>query len=106
MTVNTVLTTPTGLNHTRNAQPDRGSNTNHASTFPISSFGRSDSGIYVCRATVNLASINAYISDSSTVQHSVRITTGEICSMLLLSFDNHRCFFFNFFSILQVFFFH
>ena len=78
VTVNTVLTTPAGLNHTRNAQPDRGSNTNHASTFLISSFGRSDSGIYVCGATVNLASTNPYTSGSSAVKHSVRITTGEI----------------------------
>ena len=78
VTVNTVLTTPAGLKHTSNAQPVMGSNTSYASTFLISSFGRSDSGIYVCGATVNLASINPYISGSSAAKHSVRITTGEI----------------------------
>ena len=101
--VNTVVTTPDGFTRTSTAQPVMGSNTSYASTFLItgSSFGRSDSGMYVCGATVDLASTNAYISGSSTAHHSFRVTTGEVFMvMILLCFDDYRCFFI---YILQVF---
>ena len=92
--VNTALTTPDGFTRTSTAQPVMGSNTSYTSTFLISSFGRTDSGIYVCGATVDLASTNAYISGSSTAHHSFRVTTGEVfMAMLLLCFDDYHCFF-------------
>ena len=56
VTVNTVLTTDEGFMHTSTAQPVMGSSTNYTATFMISSFGRNDSGLYVCSATVSLSS--------------------------------------------------
>ena len=82
VTVNTVLTTDEGFMRTSTAQPVMGSSTNYASTFVISSFGRSNSGNYICSATISLTS-NAYISDSmrSTVSHTIRVTTGKVLTL-------------------------
>jgi hypothetical protein len=77
VTVNTTLTTDEGFMSTSTAQPVMGSITNYTATFTISSFGRNESGMYTCVATVSLPS-NAYVSDSSTVRHSVVVTTGKI----------------------------
>ena len=77
VTVNTVLTTDEGFTHTSTAQPVMGSSTNYTTTFIINSFGRSNSGLYICSATISLPS-NAYISDSSAASHSLRVTTGEM----------------------------
>ena len=82
VTVNTVLTTDEGFTRTSTAQQVMGSSTNYASEFTISSFGRSDSGLYDCRATVSLPS-NAYISDSSSATHTLRVTTGEMFTINL-----------------------
>ena len=82
VTVNTVFNTPDGFMRTSTAQPVMGSSTNYAATFLISSFGRSDSGIYFCRAIVSLPS-NAYVSDSSTSHYTVRVTIGEMFITLL-----------------------
>jgi hypothetical protein len=92
VTVSTVLTTDEGLIRNSTAQPVLGNITNYAATFMISSFGRINSGFYTCSATVSLPS-NAYISDSSTESHPVRVTTGEMlqsCSHFVLI---HNCFF-------------
>ena len=77
VTVNTVLTNPAGFVNTSTAQPVVGSMTNYATTSMISSFGRSNSGMYACRATISLTSTNEYISNSNTEFHSVRVTTGK-----------------------------
>ena len=82
VTVNTALSTPQGFTTTSNAQPVMGSSTNYATISTISSFMRSDSGLYLCEATVSLPS-NAYISDSRTVSHSVRVTTGKMFTVML-----------------------
>ena len=74
VTVNTVWTDQDGHTTTRTAQPVMGSS---VTTFMISSFGRSDFGLYVCSATVSLTSSYAYISDSSTVTRSIRVTNGN-----------------------------
>ena len=87
VTVNTVLTTDEGLTDTRTAQPVMGSSTSYAATYVINTFGRSDSGLYICSATVSLTSANANIRDSNTVSHSVRVTTGEVftvCAVLMM----------------------
>ena len=81
VTVNTVLTAPEGLMITSTAQPVMGNSTNHAATFRISPFRNSNSGVYTCSTTVSATS-NAYISDSSTVIHSFRVTTGEMFAVL------------------------
>jgi hypothetical protein len=78
VTVYTALTTNEGFMHASTAQPVMGSITNYATTFMISSFGRSNSGLYACGATVSLTSSSAYVSDSSATTHSVRVTTGKI----------------------------
>ena len=92
VTVNTVLTTDAGFLRTSIAQPVMGSITNYATEFVISSFGRTESGIYTCGATVRVTSTNSYVSDSSTVHHSVRVTTGEMFTALLSGcYDNHSC---------------
>ena len=83
VTVNTVVTTPSGFMRASTAQPVMGTSTNYTSTFMISSFGRSDSGLYICSATASLPS-NAYISDSSTATHSIRVTTGEMFTIIVL----------------------
>ena len=77
VTVNTKWTLPDGFETTNAAQPVMGSSTNYTSTFMISSFGRSDSGIYICAATVSLPS-NTYISGSSMETHLIRVTIGKI----------------------------
>ena len=77
VTVNTVLTNPDGFTIPSTTQPVMGSSTNYTTTSVLNSFGRSDSGTYICAATVSLPS-NVYISDSSTAHHSVRVTTGEM----------------------------
>ena len=84
VTVNTILTTPDGYMNTSTAQSVVGSTTNYTTTFMISSFGRSNSGLYMCGATAT--STNAYVSDSSstsTVSQPVRVTTGEIKVLIL-----------------------
>ena len=89
VTINTVLTTDEGFARVSTAQPVMGSSTNYTSTFLISSFGRSNSGLYVCSATVSLLS-HAYISDSSAATHLVRVTTGEILTILLSCCDESQ----------------
>ena len=78
VTVNTALTTPDGFMIASTTQPVMGGITSYATTGMISSFRRSDSGIYSCSATVRLTYANVYISDSSAVSHSIRVTTGEM----------------------------
>ena len=78
VTVNTELTGDEGFMRTSTAESVMGSLTNYASTFLISPFGRSNSGLYTCSATVSLSSTNAYISGSSTAIHSLRVTTGNL----------------------------
>ena len=83
VTINTVLSTDEGFTRTSTAQPVMGSNTNYAATFMISSFERSDSGLYICTATASLPS-NAFISDSGTRTDSIRVTTGEMFTIIVL----------------------
>ena len=76
--VNTALTNPDGFMTPSTAQPVMGSITNYATTFMIHSFGRSNAGPYTCGACLASMPTNAYISDSSIVSHTVRVTTGEM----------------------------
>ena len=49
----------------------------HTTTAVIRSFGRSDSGVYTCRANVGPRSPNSFITDSRPASDSEQITTGE-----------------------------
>ena len=75
--VNTVLTTPAGFQTHRTAEPVMGSLITFISEFVINTFRRSESGLYICGATISLPS-NAYISDSRAINHAVRVTTSEM----------------------------
>ena len=44
----------------------------------ISSFGRNQSGVYTCSATVTPSLPNSFISDSTLQSGTLRVTTGEI----------------------------
>ena len=79
--VNTVLTTPDGFQTPHTAALAMGSFINFTSEFVISSFRRMESGLFICTATVSLSS-NAYISDSRAVSHTIRITTGEMFTVM------------------------
>ena len=59
----------------------------HITIAMISSFGRSDSGVYTCRAAVSSASTNTFISDSNTESHSTRVTTGKILLTTTMTID-------------------
>ena len=60
------------------------SGSSYTSTATISSFGRSDSGVYTCRASVSSASTNTYISDSNTGSNSLRVATGETLAIIIM----------------------
>ena len=70
-------TGPAAFTTTTTAQPIVRNSMLYASTVTISSFGRNQSGIYTCRATIMSASLNPFISDSVT-SLSIRLTVGKI----------------------------
>ena len=75
VTVNTVWTGPDNLNRNIMAQQE-GSTTTYTSTVMVSSFGRDQSGEYTCTATVSSAS--QFITDSSSLSDTSRITVGML----------------------------
>ena len=80
VTVNTVLTTPDGFTTHSIAQPVMmGSIIRYYATIEmISSFRRSNSGLYACGAHISSTPTNTYLSDSTTVSGNiVRVTTGK-----------------------------
>ena len=73
VTVNTVWTGPNGF--MENIPAGRvGSTTTYTSTAMVSSFGRDQSGVYTCTATVS--STSSFIS-SSIGSASIRVTVGK-----------------------------
>ena len=76
VTVNVQLSDPAGSPLI--TTPPSVSGFTYTSTAMISSFGRSDSGVYTCRASVSSASTNTFISDSNNESHSIRVTIGEM----------------------------
>ena len=77
VTVVTEWTGPAGFTTTNTAQPVVGNSTLYTSMVTVSLFGRNQSGIYTCRATVGSVSLNPFISDSVT-SLSTRVTIGKI----------------------------
>ena len=91
VTVNTVWTGPDGFLTTNTAQRVMRRTTTYTSTAMVSSFGREQSGVYTCTATVNSASS---LVSSSMGSVSVRVTVGKpksslyivLCSYVMLHF--------------------
>ena len=80
VTVVTEWTGPAGFVTTNTAQPVVANTTLYTSTVIISSFGRDNSGIYTCRATISSTTRNPFVRDSVTLS-SYRVTVGEIVNL-------------------------
>ena len=72
VTVNTVLTGPVTLSPT---DPLMESTTTYTSTATVSSFGRDQSGVYTCEATVNSDTL---VTSGMAVSGMNRITVGKL----------------------------
>lgn len=75
VTVNTVWTGPAGFMTNNTAQPVMGSTTNYTSTAMISSFGREQSGNYICCASIN--SIPPFLNGSTPASVTARVSVGK-----------------------------
>ena len=72
VTVNIELSNPAGRTLTATAPPVSGFT--YTTTAMITSFGRSDSGVYTC--TANIESISPFLQASASHSRTVRVTTG------------------------------
>ena len=77
VTVNTVWTGPAGFIHTSTAQPVMESNTTYTSKATINSFGRDQSGNYICAANVTTSSDSLFLIGSSSVVGVATVTSGK-----------------------------
>ena len=59
------------------SQPVLGSFTTYTSVAVVSSFGRNESGIYTCTASLSSLPTNLYLNNGSTMSELIHITTGE-----------------------------
>ena len=85
VTVTTVWTGPAGFMTTNTAQPVMGSTITYTSTAMIGSFGRDQSGIYNCAATVSSAISNSFIRDSMSSSSTLRVTVGKAATIVNIS---------------------
>ena len=76
VTVNIQLRAPLGSPSITTTPSVSGST--YSSMATISSFGRNQSGVYTCSATVTPSLPNSFISDSTLQSGTLRVTTGEI----------------------------
>ena len=83
VTVNTVWTGPDNFNRNVMAQ-QMGSTTTYTSTVMVSSFGRNQSGNYICTATVSAMSL--FIMNNMAASSPTRVTVGKL---LLMSLQIH-----------------
>ena len=74
VTVNTAWTGPAEFFTTDTAQPVVGSITTYTSTAIVSRFGRNQSGIYICNASIN--SVPPFFV-GSTMTGVARVTVGK-----------------------------
>ena len=74
VTVNTMLTGPGIVGSMNRVAQREGSTTNYISTAMVSSFGRAQSGVYTCTATVTATS-PFFMSNSASGM--ARVTVGE-----------------------------
>ena len=75
VTVITVWTGPAGFMTTNTAQSIMGSTINYTSTAVIDSFGRDESGAYICTATATTTS--SFLRNSASHSGTATITVGE-----------------------------
>ena len=75
--VTTVWTGPAGFMTNTTAQPVNGSTTTYSSTAMVSSFGRDQSGVYNCTATVTSMSPFLRISNAHSGTTSINIGKGN-----------------------------
>ena len=73
--VNKMWTGPDGFMTANTAQPVMGSTTTYTSTAMVNSFGRDQSGVYTCTATVS--STSSFLTDSGSQPGTARITVGK-----------------------------
>ena len=73
--VNIQLSDPAGSTLTATTPSVSGST--YSSMATISSFGRDQSGLYTCSATVSPSPSNSFLSGSSSQSETLRVTTGE-----------------------------
>ena len=85
VTVNIVWTGPAEFMKTTTAQPVIGSTTTYTSTAMVSSFGRDQSGVYNCTATIS--STSSFIT-SSMASASTRVTVGKVTCLTMYAHDN------------------
>ena len=83
VTVNTVWTGPDNFNRNIMAQ-QMGSTTTYTSTAMVSSFGRDQSGVYICTATVS--STSSYIMNSMASSSTIRVTVGKEHVVIIVYF--------------------
>ena len=76
VSVNTVWTGPDGFKRNIAAEPVMGSNTTHASTTMIRSFGRTESGNYTCDVTAYITS-QCHPSSCNASSTTKRISVGN-----------------------------
>ena len=75
VTVNTTWTGPAGVTLSPTT-PVMENLTRYTSTAMVDSFGRDQSGVYTCTATVSLTS--TFVTDSGSESGSARITVGKV----------------------------
>ena len=75
VTVNFQLRNPAGSPLATTSPSVSGSN--YSTVATISSFGRNDSGVYNCSASVTPSSSNSFLSSSGLQSETFRVTTGE-----------------------------
>ena len=78
--VNTVWTGPDGFMSTNTAQPVMGRTTTYTSTAMVSSFGRDQSGVNTCTATVS--STSQYLITIGSLVGSATIIAGQILQLM------------------------
>ena len=81
VTVNIQLSDPAGSPLTTTTPSMTGST--YSSMATISSFGRDQSGLYTCSATVSPSPPNSFLFNSRSQSGTLRVTTGEVPINLL-----------------------
>ena len=80
VTVNVQLSAPAGSPSITTTPSVSGST--YSSMATISSFGRTDSGVYTCTVTVSPSPSNLFLSGSSSRSETLRVTTGETMTLI------------------------
>ena len=89
--VSTVWVGPNGFTANDTSQPISGISSTmyyNTSRAVISSFERSQSGVYTCTVTlIASSSTRSYLIDSITTSGPIRVTIGERVTLIIINFD-------------------